>query len=69
MNRSLAWGAVFGATGIALGALGAHALKQVLDTAQLQSFETGVRYQIFHALFLLILGILEHNNLVKRPRT
>jgi uncharacterized membrane protein YgdD (TMEM256/DUF423 family) len=49
-------GAWLGASGIVLGALGAHALKRVLDLPQLESFETGVRYQIFMALFPLLLA-------------
>lgn len=46
----------FGCTAIILGAFGAHALKAVLNENQLISFETGVRYQFYHALFLLFLG-------------
>lgn len=48
--------AIFGTTGVILGALGAHALKSVLSENLLNSFETGVRYQLIHALLLLILG-------------
>jgi uncharacterized membrane protein YgdD (TMEM256/DUF423 family) len=47
---------VLGLTAIILGAFGAHALKKVLSEAQLQSFEIGVRYQMYHALFLLFIG-------------
>lgn len=43
--------------GIILGALGAHALKEELSASQLMSFETGVRYMIYHGLALLILGL------------
>jgi uncharacterized membrane protein YgdD (TMEM256/DUF423 family) len=50
------FGALFGFTGVLFGAFGAHYLKSRLNASQLQSFETGVRYQIFHALLLLILG-------------
>lgn len=50
-------GAFFGGTGVMLGALGAHALKDLLNPALLNSFETGVRYQIVHALLLIIIGI------------
>jgi uncharacterized membrane protein YgdD (TMEM256/DUF423 family) len=50
------FGALFGFTGVLFGAFGAHYLKSRLDAGQLQSFETGVRYQIFHALLLLMLG-------------
>ena len=59
MRTTLIWATLFGATGIVLGALGAHALKSVLTENQLQSFETGVRYQMYHALFLLLLALLE----------
>ena len=44
-------------TAVALGALGAHTLKEVLTENQLHSFETGVRYQLFHALALLVLAL------------
>lgn len=47
---------LFGFTAIVLGAFGAHAIKSVLNEDQLISFETGVRYQFYHALFLLFLG-------------
>lgn len=50
-----AWviGAIYGMLAVALGALGAHALKDSLTEAQLASFETAVRYQFYHALALL----------------
>lgn len=56
-SPSLKWAAAFGATGIAIGALGAHALKSVLSPEHLNSVETAVRYQLFHALVLLVLGL------------
>lgn len=46
----------FGFVSIVLGAFGAHALKKVLTIDQLNSFEVGVRYMMYHALFLLFLG-------------
>ena len=46
----------FGFISIVLGAFGAHALKKVLTVDQLNSFEVGVRYMMYHALFLLFLG-------------
>lgn len=46
----------FGFVSIVLGAFGAHALKKVLTIDQLSSFEVGVRYMMYHALFLLFLG-------------
>lgn len=48
--------AILGAVAIILGAFGAHALKKVLDVDQLATFETGVKYQMYHALFLLFVG-------------
>ncbi len=47
----------FGMTAIILGAFGAHALKKVLTLDQLATFETGVKYQMYHALFLLFIGL------------
>jgi uncharacterized membrane protein YgdD (TMEM256/DUF423 family) len=38
------------------GAFGAHLLKKKLTLEQLQSFETGVKYQMYHAIVLLVLG-------------
>lgn len=42
---------------IVLGAFGAHALKELVTLEKLNSFETGVRYQMFGGLALLILGL------------
>lgn len=47
---------VFGFVSIVLGAFGAHALKKVLNPDQISSFEVGVRYLMYHALFLLFIG-------------
>ena len=47
---------VFGFVSIVLGAFGAHALKKVLTAEQLSSFEVGVRYVMYHGLFLLFIG-------------
>lgn len=46
-------GTLFGALGVALGAFGAHALKERLSADLLATFETGVRYQMYHALALV----------------
>jgi len=51
--------AFFGASGVLLGALGAHALKEVLEPSELASFKTGVQYQLIHALALLASGYLK----------
>lgn len=49
-------GAIFGAMSIIFGAFGAHALKNILSQDQLKNFETGVKYQMYHAIVLLVLG-------------
>lgn len=49
-------GAFFGMTAIILGAFGAHALKKIMNQEQRSSFETGVKYQMYHALVLLMLA-------------
>ncbi len=57
MNKTiLIAGAVLGILGIILGAFAAHGLEKLVDADAVKSFETGVRYQIYHAFFLLILG-------------
>ena len=48
--------AFFGILSIILGAFGAHALKAILTPEQLTSFETGVRYQMYHAFFLFFVA-------------
>lgn len=50
-------GAFFGALAVVLGAFGAHALKARISAEHLAVFETGVRYQFYHALALLLLGL------------
>ena len=54
----LAVGAFLAAITIAIGAFGAHGLKQLVDDSALVTFETGVRYQMYHAFAILILAIL-----------
>lgn len=49
--------ALLGALAIILGAFGAHAFKKILPSEKLESFEVGVRYQMYTALTLLILGL------------
>lgn len=53
---ALLFGSIFGFLAVVFGAFGAHLLKNKLTIAQLQSFETGVKYQFYHAIVLLILG-------------
>lgn len=49
-------GAFFGFMAVILGAFGAHALKDSLSAENIKTFETGVKYQIYHALLLLFIG-------------
>lgn len=53
----IATGAFFGMLSVIFGAFGAHALKKILSTDQLHSFEVGVKYQMYHAIVLLGLGV------------
>ncbi|MCX8526102.1 DUF423 domain-containing protein [Chryseobacterium formosus] len=55
---TLIFGAAFGMLSVILGAFGAHALKKILSVERLESFETGVRYQMYAAFFLLIAGYI-----------
>lgn len=50
------WGLSLGFTAVILGAFAAHALKEQLTADQLMSFQTGIRYQMYHALFLILIG-------------
>lgn len=57
-KKIISTGAVLGMIAIILGAFGAHALTKVLFMEELSTFETGVRYQMYHALFLIFIGII-----------
>ncbi len=57
MNKGiLITGAILGALAVILGAFGAHGLKNLVDAQSIKTFETGVKYQIYHALLLLLVG-------------
>jgi len=49
-------GALYGLLAVIFGAFGAHALKKKLTPELLQNFETGVKYQMYHAIVLLVIG-------------
>jgi uncharacterized membrane protein YgdD (TMEM256/DUF423 family) len=51
-------GAVIGGTAVAVGAFGAHALETRIDAAALAVYETAARYQMYHGLALLVVGIM-----------
>lgn len=52
----IATAAIFGFLSVTFGAFGAHSLKNILSSDQLKSFENGIKYQMYHALVLLVLG-------------
>jgi len=49
-------GAVFAFLGVGLGAFGAHVLRNSLSPADMATFETGIRYQVYHALGLMVVA-------------
>ena len=55
---SLIAGALLGLTGVIAGAMGAHSLENRLTESLLSAYETATRFQMFHALLLVLLGIL-----------
>lgn len=57
MNKTIfGIGILFGVLSVILGAFGAHGLEPLIGANAIMTFETGVRYQMYHALFLLILA-------------
>ncbi|MBX2826837.1 MAG: DUF423 domain-containing protein [Flavobacteriaceae bacterium] len=59
-KKILTIASLLGALTIAIGAFGAHGLKQVADAQSVASFETGVRYQMYHVIALFILGLVPY---------
>jgi len=49
-------GAVLGLLAVLLGAFGAHGLEKLVDAKNIESFKTGVRYQMYHGIVCIILG-------------
>lgn len=57
MNKTIfCTGVLFGVLAVILGAFGAHGLEKMVDADAIQVYETGIRYQMYHALFLMILA-------------
>lgn len=56
MKKYLVIAAVLGALAVILGAFGAHGLKGKITPELLQSFETAVRYQMYHVMVLLLIN-------------
>jgi uncharacterized membrane protein YgdD (TMEM256/DUF423 family) len=65
-KKIISTGAIFGMIAIILGAFGAHALKKVLTLDELSTFETGVKYQMYHALFLVFIGMASISQKAKK---
>lgn len=59
-NVWIACGAVLASLAVAAGAIGTHVLKETikLEAAALETYETAVRYQMYHALGLIVVGLL-----------
>ncbi|MBT8310243.1 MAG: DUF423 domain-containing protein [Flavobacteriaceae bacterium] len=56
-KKTMITAAILGVLAIILGAFASHGLKAAISTDALDTFETGVRYQMYHALFLLFVGL------------
>jgi uncharacterized membrane protein YgdD (TMEM256/DUF423 family) len=59
METFLVLGAAFGFLGVALGAFGSHALGAKLPPEGIATFETGIRYQMWHALALFLIVLVD----------
>ncbi|MBU2974498.1 DUF423 domain-containing protein [Zobellia sp. B3R18] len=60
MNKTICLtGIALGVTAVILGAFGAHGLEKLVDTNSIKTFETGIKYQMYHALLLLVLGSMK----------
>lgn len=57
MKKNLVIASVLGSLAVILGAFGAHALKEKLSPDSLQSYETGVRYLMYHVIVLLFINV------------
>ncbi len=58
LKIAFAFAALSGASGVLLGAFGAHGLRETLEARLMQTFETAVQYQMIHSLALLLVAIL-----------
>ncbi|MCC7442889.1 MAG: DUF423 domain-containing protein [Bdellovibrionales bacterium] len=67
MNPALILGGIAGFLAVALGAFGAHALKERLDPYALSVYQTAVQYHLAHALALLALGAWQGSDAASPP--
>ena len=55
-NKIITIGAIFGFLGVALGAFGAHLLKNIFTPELMESYKTGIQYQLIHSVVLISIG-------------
>ncbi len=63
-SRFLFFAAIAGFTGVAMGAFGAHAFKNILSTYQMDIYKTAVSYQMWHALLLAVISALPEHKIL-----
>ena len=68
MSKFIKVSILFCVVSVILGAFGAHLLKDLLSETELSSFKTGIRYQMFHGLAILILS-LNSNKFTSKLKT
>ena len=65
-SKYIVTGAIYAMLAVAFGAFGAHALEEQLTESMLATYETGVRYQMYHALGLILIGLIPHSSADRR---
>jgi len=63
----IAIAAILGGLSVAAGAFGSHALREKLSERGLEIFETAARYQMYHAIALMLVALLLSRALVPQP--
>ncbi len=58
---SIMIGTILGMTSVIMGAFGAHYLESVLDSYAINIFDTGARFQMYHSLLLILIGLVQHS--------
>ena len=59
ISRTLFWASLLLGTGVLLGAIGAHLLSHLISPPHLETYKTGVQYQLIHGLGIFMIGVLE----------
>lgn len=67
-KNSMIFGAAMALIAVLLGAFGAHGLKEMVDSENIASFTTGVRYQMYHAIGCLLLGSISNVDIRYKKR-